>query len=304
VVFGELDIHLRSSNPKILVKPSKMKIDEYKTEEDFVVRAIRLYSKEAGSRGEIVAESDSPEHSTKIGVEVLVNPIFSPENGFAFVPNRTTIVDGGAKKVVLCVDKDVVDGSKEINLFSQDPIGCPGGWLLPDLENLEERLLRNILKLEIPITVNGIGHIGEKAAIVATYQDKTCNLRISIVHKPSIGGLLRDIRFSEKDTKLISDFIEEEGILEVYQKHPLIKKYMKGRFKNRADFLVFVADVMTREVVRSFVMGGIRENLSRFPIYDSEHPEPDIETYVTQEYYEHGPGLHEAFKKLVSSLKL
>ena len=304
IVFGELTIHLRSSNPKILVKPNKVKIDEYKAKENFVMKNIRLYSKEAGNRGEIVAESDSPQYSTKIGVEVLVNPIFSPDNGFAFVPNKTTIVDGGAKKVALCVDKDIITGSKEIDLISQDPIGCPGKWILPDLKNLEERSLKNILKLEIPINVSETGHVGEKAAIVAMYRDKTSNLRISIVHEPSIGGLLRDIRFSEKDTKLISHFIDEEGILEVYRKHPLIKKYMRGKFKNRVDFLVFVADVMTREVVKSFVVGGIKENLSRFPIFDLDHPEPEIDTYVAREYYEHGLRLHEAFMKLVGSLKL
>jgi hypothetical protein len=181
---------------------------------------------------------------------------------------------------------------------------CPGEWILPDLENLEERLLKNILKLEIPINISETGHVGEKAAIVAMYRDKTSNLRISIVHEPSIGGLLRDIRFSEKDTKLISHFIDEEGILEVYRKHSLIKKYMRGNFKNRADFLVFVADVMTREVVRSFVVGGIKENLSRFPIFDLDHPEPEIDAHVAHEYYEHGPRLHEAFMRLVGSLKL
>ena len=165
-------------------------------------------------------------------------------------------------------------------------------------------MLKNILKLEIPINVSETGHVGEKAAIIAMYCDKTTNLRISIVHKPSIGGLLRDIRFSEKNTKLISHFIDEEGILEVYRKHPLIKKYMRGRFKNRADFLVFAADVMTREVVKSLVVGGIKENLSRFPIFDLDHPEPEIDAYVTHEYYEHGLRLHEAFTKLVGSLKL
>jgi len=304
IIFGELNIHLRSSNPKILVKPKKVKIDEYATKENFAMKNIGLSSKEAGNRGEIVAESDSPKHSTKMGVEVLVNPIFSPKNGFAFVPDKTTIVDGGAKKVALCVDKDIVDGSKEIDLISQDPISCPGKWILPDLENLEERLLKNVLKLEIPINVSETGHVGEKMAIVAMYRDKTSNLRISIVHEPSLGGLLRDIRFSEKDTKLISYFNDAEGILEVYRKHPLFKKYMRGRFKNRADFLVFAADVMTREVVRSFVVGGIKENLSRFPLFDLDHPEPEIDVYVAREYYEHGPRLHEAFVNLMRSLKL
>jgi len=303
VTVKETRIMLRSSNPKISAKPNAVAFDEYEVPRDFVIKSIDLYCKEYGSKGEIVAESETLGHSSKIGVEVLANPMFSPDNGFAFVPSKTTIVDGGTKKVDLCIDKNSIDCSKEIDLLSQDPVNCPGKWMLPDAKSVENKMIKNILKMEIPISIKGQGHIGERGAVVAMYCDKTSNLRITIIPEPALGGFLRDIQFSDKETKRISSFIEDEGILEIYRKHSLIKKYMQGKFTNKPDFLVFVSDVITREVLRAIVLHGIKEGLSRYSIFDLEHPEPEIEDHIAREYYEYGPRMHEAFVKLVHTLK-
>jgi len=303
VIVKETKITLRSSNPKISVKPDTVAFDSYETPKDFVIKTIELYSEEHGNKGEITAESEILKYSSRIGVEVLTNPMFSPDNGFAFVPNKTTIVDGGAKKIDLCIDKTSIDCSKEIDMLSQDPVNCPGKWMLPDAKNIEKKMIKNILRLEVPISIKGQGHIGERAAVVAMYGDKTSNLRITIIPEPTLGGFLRDIIFSDKETKKISSFIEDEGILEIYRKHSLIKKYMQGKFTNRPDFLVFVSDVITREVLRSIVLQGIKEGLSRYSIFDLEHPEPEIEDHIAREYYEYGPRMHEAFVKLVHTLK-
>ncbi len=303
VAAKETRILMKSSNSKISVKPKAISFDDYEASQDFVVKSIDIYSEQYGNKGEIVAESETLKHSSRIGVEVLANPMFSPDNGFAFVPNKTTIVDGGEKKVDLCIDKTSIDCSKQIDLLSQDPVNCPGKWLLPDAKNLGNKMIKNILLMEIPIGIKGQGHIGERVAVVAMYGDKTSNLRISVVPEPSLGGFLRDIMFSDKETRKISSFIEDEGILEIYRKHPLVQKYMQGKFTNKPDFLVFVADVITREVLRSIVQHGIKEGLSRYPIFDLEHPEPEVEDHITREYYEYGPRMHEAFTKLVHTLK-
>jgi hypothetical protein len=303
VIAKETMISLKSDNPKISVKPNTIAFDDYEIPKDFVIKNMELYSEHFGIKGEIIAESSTLNHSSKIGVEVLANPIFSPENGFSFVPSKTTIVDGGAKKVDLCVDKTSIDSSKEIDLLSQDPVGCPGKWMLPDPKNVETKMIKNILKLEIPISIKGKGHIGEKAAVVAMYGDRTSNLRITVIPEPTLGGFLRDILFSDKETKRISSFIEDEGILEIYRKHPLIKKYMQGKFTNKPDFLVFVSDVITREVLRSIVLCGIKEGLSRYSIFDLGNPEPEIDDHIAREYYEYGPRMHEAFIKLVHTLR-
>ncbi|MEM3523404.1 MAG: ATP-binding protein [Thermoproteota archaeon] len=303
-ITSDSEIVLQSNNPKIIVKPTTIKIEKDKIEEDFIMRQIELSSEEAGNKGEIIAVSEDLKHSSKIGVNVLENPMFSPQNGFAFVPDKTTIVDSGKKEVQLCISKSVIGESKEIKFSAEDPISCPGKWLLPDSENLRKKLIKNILILGVPIEVKGTNHIGEKATVTAMYEDKTCNLQVNIVPQPSITGAIRDIRFSKKEIKKISDFTEE-GIIEVYYKHPLVKKYMeKKNFKNRPEFQTFIADVITREVVRAFVISGVNENSSRYPIFNSDHPEPEIDFYIIQEYYEKGPIMHEMFTRLAKSLKL
>jgi len=304
IISDNFVILLKSTNPDISVKRDKIKISPDEIKEEFIIKQIELYSGKAGSRGEIIATSNNPKYSEKMGVEVVENPIFSPENGFAFIPNKTTIVDGGEKKVQLCIDVGSLGDSNDIFLSSEEPINCPGKWILPSKKNLNEKTIKNILKIEIPIKVKGTDHVGEKSKIIATYMDKQAELHITVVPEPSFSGLLRDVRLSAKNTKKICDFIENEGIIEVYYKHPLIKKYMKKNFRNRQDFLVFVADTITRGYIKAMVKTGIRENSSRFPIFDIDHPEPEIEDHIIREYYEQGPKLHELFVKLVRTIKL
>jgi hypothetical protein len=306
IVSDELEISLKSTNLDIVIKGNNIiKIEKEKIKEEFLIKQIEVYSEKPGIRGEIIASTKKPNHTAKIGIKVLENPIFSPKDGFAFVPEKTTIVDGGEKKVQLCIDKNFIRSSKEIILSSQDPINCPGKWLLPNPKNMQKCIIKNIVLIEIPIKVKGNGHVGEKATVTANYEDKTTDLHITIVPEPSITGLFRDIRPSPKETKRISGFIEEEGVLEIYYKHPLIKKYMtRKNFRNRGEFLVFIADTITREVIKAFVLSGIEENSSRFPIFDSDHPEPEIEGHITREYYEQGPKMHDMFINLAKNLKL
>jgi hypothetical protein len=153
--------------------------------------------------------------------------------------------------------------------------------------------------IEIPIKVKGSGHVGEKATVVAKYEDNVSELHVTIVPEPTITGAIRDIRYSPKETKKISDFLDEEGVIEIYYKHPLIKKYM-----TKKDFLTFLSDVITREALRAFVLSGIRESSSRFSIFNEDHPEPDIENYITHEYFNQGPKLHDLFLNLAKSLKV
>jgi hypothetical protein len=79
---------------------------------------------------------------------------------------------------------------------------------------------------------------------------------------------------------------------------------MKKGFKTRPDFLVFVADTLTREAVKAIVSSGIEENLSRFRIFDMDHPEEEIKEHMNREYYEQGPRMHELFLKLAREIKL
>jgi len=66
--------------------------------------------------------------------------------------------------------------------------------------------------------VKGPGHIGRKATIKALYEDKKSELEISVIPEPAITGALRDIRYSAKETEKISNFIDDEGVIEIYSK--------------------------------------------------------------------------------------
>jgi hypothetical protein len=306
IVSDDFEIFLESTNPDITIKrPKSIKIDEA-SKEKFIIKQIELYSEKVGARGEIVA-TRFPAHldTEKMGVEVLENPIFSPANGFAFVPEKTTIIDGGEKKVDLCIDRMLIDEPRRIGLVSSDPINCPGEWLLPEKdEALKEHMVKNIVKVEIPVKVKGTNHVGERGNVKASYGDRGSNLNVTVVSEPSISGLFRDIRPSGKRTEKICEFLKDEAVLEIYYKHPLMKKYMVKNFNNRLDFLTFIADTLTREVLRAFVTTAVAESSSRFPIFNMDRPESEIEDHVIHEYYENGPKMHEMFVQLARSFKL
>jgi hypothetical protein len=299
---SKLEISLVSKNPKIVVKPATIIMQGDTAKVEFISKQVELYSEERGIKGEVIATAKTPNHAAVIGVEVVGNPVFSPSNGFAFVPDRTSIVDGGEKDVSLCIDKNLLQ-DKEIVFSSQDPVSCPGKLEIPDMKNAQEKIVKNTLLEEIPIQAKGINHIGEKATITATYGGQTANLSVVVMPEPSINGLFRGIQPSAKDTKKISDFVEEEGILEVYYKHPLIRRYMVGNYRNSKEFQVFFADVITREVIKTIVRRGVRESSTRFPIFDMSHAEVEIEDYMIRQYYDNGPKLHGMFMKLARAFQ-
>lgn len=305
IIGDGLEISIQSTNPDIIAKKKYIKIDKA-PEDDFVIQQIPLYSEKPEITGEILAKSILPPNLdvVKMGVEVFLNPMFSPTDDFEFVPDKTAIVDGGQKKVDLCINRSLIGGHAEISLSSEGPIRCPGVYSLPQGRNLEPYLVKNIAKIEIPLETRGKENIGEKATIKASYKDRSSLLDVTIVPEPAFGGLFRGIKPSPKETKKISDFNRVEGVLEFYYKHPLIKKYMKKDFMNKSEFLVFVADVLTREAVKTVVSSGIEENSSRFRILDLEKPDFEIEQHVNREYFEQGPAMHELFLKLLRGIQL
>ena len=271
-----------------------------------MTKQIEIYSEKSGARGEIIA-TRLPAHigTEKMGVEVLENPIFNPSNDFAFVPNKTTIVDGGEKKVDLCINRLLISEQRKIELTFPEFVNCPSEWLLPEKEEgLKKHMIKNIVKIEIPIKVKGTNQIGKKGIITAFFDNVESNLSITIVSEPAISGLFRDIRPSPKITEKICDFVKDEAILEFYYKHPLIKKYMVKNYNTRLDFQIFIADTLTREALKALVTTAVEENSSRFPIFNMNHPESEIEDHISHEYYENGIKMHAMFSHLAKTFKL
>jgi hypothetical protein len=305
IISDGLEISLQSTNPDIIVKKPRIEIEAQKPKDEFMIKQIQIYSEKMKIKGEIIATPEFPLSlkPEKMGVEVIENPIFSPANGFAFVPDKTTIVDGGEKKVELYVDRGLVRDLIDIAIESTGPISCDSKRSLPRRRDLEKYAIKNVVKTKISIKTRGTDHIGEKANIEAFYDGRTSRLNVTIIPEPLITGLFRFIRLSGKNTKRVSDFVHDEGIIEIYYKHPLIKQYMRKGFRKRPDFLVFVADTLTREAVKAVVLSGIKENSSRFPIFDMDHPEKYIEEHIIREYYEEGPRMHGLFMKLAREIR-
>jgi len=293
-----LKINIASTNKDIKTKTSEIKIENAERSEKFIIKTIELYSEVKGAKGDIVASSQSPAHYTRMGVEVIENPMLHPKDGFAFVPNKTTIIDEGQKEVILCVNKALLSADDELKLSASNPAD------ISNEEKSEEKTIEGITMIPVPIKVNGKGHIGENAIVEAEYGGKKSELKVVVVPEPSLSGLLRGVRPSGKDTLEICSFIKEEGVLELYVKHSLIKQYLgKKNITRRPESLVFIADTFTRKMIEALVESGIEENSSRFRLLDLSHPENEIEDHKTREYYETGPGLHKAFISLTRGLR-
>jgi len=303
-------ISIRSANPKIrIVRGQQIKIKREEIEADkFIVKRIPLLGEGAGVKGDIFAETT--QYSVRAGVEVLENPMFYPKNGFAFVPEKTTIIDSGKKKVNLIIKPEIIEKDmKRISLNSDNYIIiCPGEWILPDdVQKLDKYRIKDIIRLEIPIEVKAKkqGNIGEKANIIAKYGDKDASLLVEVTPEVGLGGLFRGIEPSPDITQKISEFDRSTGILKLYYNHPLLKKYMKKRgFQKRYDFMVFVTDTLTREAIKAIVESTVEGGSSKFVIFDLDNPRPEIEKYITEQYYKEGARIHDILPRLCKTLKL
>lgn len=99
IINDELEIEFKYTNKEIRPKSEKIKILKEDTKERFIKKAIGLYSEKSEEKGDIIAEARGY-GAARVGIEVLENPIFSPEQGFAFVPNKTTIIKNGEKMLI------------------------------------------------------------------------------------------------------------------------------------------------------------------------------------------------------------
>lgn len=310
ITSDEVKISIRSSDPKIrIVRGQQIKIKREEIEADkFIVKRIPLWGEEAGIKGDVFAEM--AQYSAIVGVEVLENPMFNPKNGFAFVPEETTIVDSSKKKVNLIIKPEIIEKDiKRISLSSDNyNIICPGEWILPDdVQKLDKYRIKNIIKLEIPIKIRAKkeGNVGEKANITAKYGDKDAPLLVVVIQEVGLGGLLRGIKPSPDITQKISEFDKKTGIIKLYYMHPLLKKYMKKRdFQIRPNFIVFVTDTLARAVVKAFVECAVEVSSSEFPLFNLDNPIAEIEKYITEQYYKEGAKIHDILPSLIKTFKL
>jgi hypothetical protein len=297
-------INILSKDPDLQLSTSKIDLEDEKSNTDgFIVKQIKIHSDKIGLETEIVANTNEINHESISGVIVVENPLYNPENGFSFVPNKTSIVKGGSKKVSLSLIKNLINSEiNEIKLETEGPISCPGKIIIPTA-NLNKKLIKNVLIEEIDVKAEG--EVGAEAYIIATYGNKTSTIKIKIIEEPSIGGFMKHIELSpDERAKEIAHF-DETGTLTIYYKHPLFKMYMANKnFKSRPDFITFLAETITREIIKAAIIRGMQNNSPSFPQTTPGYITfEDVDAYFTREYYEKGPELHELSKHLIKKLK-
>ncbi|MCX8163543.1 MAG: hypothetical protein N3D10_03230, partial [Candidatus Micrarchaeota archaeon] len=137
----------------------------------------------------------------------------------------------------------------------------------------------------------------------ALYEGLKCVLNLNIVSPPVGGGVLNDIKFystKDEENKRISSY-EEEGIIIIYTKHPLILKYKNQRDYNK--YLVFVTDLITRTFLEGIGRKKIERSSSALPLLNLDDKQREIDKYVEEEYYKNGVKLHEIFYMYMKGLK-
>jgi len=299
-------INILSKDSNLQLSTSKIDLKDEKSNTDgFILKQIKIHSDKIGLETEIIANTTEINHESISGVTVVENPLYNPENGFSFVPNKTSIVKGGSKKVSLSLIKNLINPKiNEIKLETEGPISCPGKIIIPTA-NLNKKLIKNVLIEEIDVKAEAEGEVGTEAYITATYGNKTSTIKIKITEEPSIGGFMKHIELSpDERAKEIAHF-DEAGTLTVYYKHPLFKMYMANRnFKRKPDFITFFADTITREIIKAAIIRGMQNNSPSFPQTTPGYITfEDVDAYFTREYYEKGPELHEISKHLIKKLK-
>lgn len=303
IANGDRRIIVSSDNSKIEVHPQEIEVseEEIATKKCFFKR-ITVLGKEAGLKGQIGAQLG--DYIATAGVNIVANPMLSPAGGFAFVPAETKIVDHNEKKVNLIVDKNLIrvngDSQDAISFSTSNPkITCPEKLELPD--NLDLHLLgKQMIRLQIPIGGEGPG---EKGNVRAQYQNNKAELFVEVVSPFETHGLFKEIKFQPGEgINAISYFDRDQGMIYIYETHPLIEKYwIKNDVKN-ANFLVFTADTIAR--LLSWEILKEKERKGALEILNPENKLNEMQTYFDELYFKRGRQLHDLLTDLIKTIKL
>lgn len=191
--------------------------------------------------------------------------------------------------------------SREIQCEStSDHIQCPTEIPIP--ENVNPNLLSpNVLKIKIPINATGAG---ESGSIIARSGNKKAKLHVTVVSPFEKHGLFKEIKFtSREDIKEISYFDGDDGIIYVYSKHPLMKKYLhKPHFKRSTTFLVFAADTVARLICWEIIKE--KERKGSLEILNPENKLQELRIHFNEMYYKRGTILHGILEGVIKTLKI
>jgi len=303
IIKSDSIVYLTSSRNEIEVNPKQIRISALELEKDKCFsHEIRVLASKPEIEGEIASQIN--EFFSTAGVKVHRNPMLYPKSGFTFVPDETKIVDGNKKNTNLMIELATLkeaQASTKIQLESTNShIQCPSELHIP--ENVQPYFLSpNVIRIRVPIKAAGEG---ERGSIIAQFGVKKAKLHVTVVSPFETHGLFKEIEFTTReDVKEISYFDRNEGIIYVYSKHPVMKKYIdKPSFKRSAGFLVFAADTVARLICWEIIKE--KERKGSLEILNPENRLQELQIHFSEIYYKRGINLHGILAGLIKTLKI
>ncbi len=302
IISEESEIILKCDNDDIKILTDKVEITKPNeiNEEEMVLKTIKIYSEKQDATGKIDATLDE-NYSASAEITVVGNPLLSPLNGFAFVPEKTSVVGGNEKNVNLAIDQKTIRYGQKIQFTSsnENNVSCPKE--IEILTNLDQYkiLADKIIVYSIPI--KGKVH-DKKECITATTDKRSTTLAVKVI-TPS-GFLFNKIEFRDEDNRKIAEFVAKESTIYVYTGHPLMKKYLeKDKGIKSESFLTFSAEVITRVICLETIKEGISRGSSKHAILNPNNKEEEIQIHADNLYYEKGSKLHDVVIGLIKYMK-
>lgn len=196
-----------------------------------------------------------------------------PNNGFAFVPKKITIVPNKERKIKLLIDTNLIAVGTSINLECNDARikFKPDNLTVSGPPNVGQYLTEEI------ITISGT-KTGIKAKLTAETETKatilsgqsTREIRISVCEiqikdKEPPKTFFKDYKLcSECDKRVRSSFVKDEGLINIHVNAPILKYTFGAKLKHLEDknpeALTLLADTvverMTFELAKHLVESG------------------------------------------------
>jgi len=287
------EIVLGADNPHIKITPKKIKIKSNSfDEEGFSIKRIKIYSEKIHSKTTLKASNEN--HEENLDLVIIENPNLNPGKGFSFIPEKIKIPPKQLTDVELYLD------TREMKL---------GGKLELSVDHNELKLTENevlvteekLKKLGDHIRIIKVKILGEKVKISgklhARYKDRTAECLIEVLDPKELNrkNFLEGINLNEKpDPASISKYDENEKIIYIFCKHPIILAHRENRDENikitlarNQDMIFFISDLINREISEFISKEKIKKVSGEINIGSYE----DFKSEFNKTYRDRGPKL-------------
>lgn len=265
-------VKIQTNDDRIHVEPEKVRLTSSKvkvSEVDNIPVArlkVSVTGLEKGVEGVVSAECE--DKNTELFVSVKENPKLYPKNGFSFVPNETTIVEGKTKKVSLIINRTLFPSAKTVTLESSNEtikvldkkLNIDNGKLLKD----EERIVELLVKIHAHVA-------GEEGLVIAKLGNKEAELKlktISSIEKKTRGLFRGIVEDATRNPKELSSY--EDGIIYIHTGHPLIKYFREvhQEYRKYVFYWTLITKIAVERICRQIVLE--KRNRGKLEVLTSE----------------------------------